>query len=258
MKTSRRRCIIRSGRRDGMDRRVFFLAFLAYFAATAQPRVAVVPSVGCKSNTFVEGPVEAPSGAPKEIRISPAIAQRLAYYQAAISPGVLGPRDWYCFGLQGSAGTTLEVSPRPISSDGAADGSGPLILLIARSAETSGRFDVAAIIARVFPAHRDFVTRLLAEEHPPGFSVPFGPYPKDKLSYKGTDVVEYETPAETYGLGTYFALQPNADPIRGEVMLLPPTLFLAAVAVRLPPDLRNLTSAIVQHFDCCSYSARGR
>jgi hypothetical protein len=213
--------------------------------------------VGCKSDTFVEGPLEAPSARPKEIRISPAAAQRLAYYEAAVAPGVLGPRGWYCFGYLGSAGATFEISPRPISADGP-DLSGPLILLTTRSAETSGRFDVATIIARVFPAHRDFVTRLASEGLPPNFSFPSGPYPKDKLSYKSTEVVEYETPAQADGLGTYSGLKQNADPIRGEAMLMPPALDLAVVAVRLPADLRDLTSAIVQHFDCCSYSTRGR
>jgi hypothetical protein len=127
-----------------------------------------------------------------------------------------------------------------------------------RSAETSGRFDVATIIARVFPAHRDFVLRLPAEELPPNFSFPSGPYPKDKLSYKSTEVVEYETPAQTDGLGTYFGLQKNAEPIRREAMLVSPALNLALVAVRLPANLRDLTPAIVQHFGCCSYSPRGR
>ena len=240
-----------------MHRRVVLLACIAYFAATAQPRAVAVPYVGCKSDTFVEGPLEAPSARPKEIRISPAAAQRLAYYEAAVAPGVLGPRGWYCFGYLGSAGATFEISPRPISADGP-DLSGPLILLTTRSAETSGRFDVATIIARVFPAHRDFVTRLASEGLPPNFSFPSGPYPKDKLSYKSTEVVEYETPAQADGLGTYSGLKKNADPIRGEAMLMPPALGLALVAVRLPADLRDLTSAIVQHFDCCSYSTRGR
>jgi hypothetical protein len=111
-------CIISSGRRDGMHRRVVLLACFAHFAATAQPRAVAVPYVGCKSDTFVEGPLEAPSGRPKEIRISPAAAQRLAYYEAAVAPGVLGPRGWYCFGYLGSAGATFEISPRPISTDG--------------------------------------------------------------------------------------------------------------------------------------------
>src|ERR1039458_3171898 len=174
-------CIISSGRRDGMHRRVVLLACFAYLAATAQPRAVAVPYVGCRSDTFVEGPLEAPSARPKEIRISPAAAQRLAYYEAAVASGVLGPRGWYCFGYLGSAGATFEISPRPISADGP-DLSGPLILLTPRSAETSGRFDVATIIARVFPAHRDFVTRLASEGLSPNFSFPYGPYPKDKLS----------------------------------------------------------------------------
>jgi hypothetical protein len=127
-----------------------------------------------------------------------------------------------------------------------------------RSAETSGRFDVAAIIARVFPAHRDFVARVLAEGTFPGLSFPSGPYPEDKLSYRSAENVEYETPAQTDGLGTYSGLKKNADPIRGAAMLVPPAFDLALLAVRLPAGLRDLTSAIVQHFDCCSSSTKGR
>ncbi len=239
-----------------MHRRVVLLACFAYFAATAQPRAVAVPYVGCKSDTFVEGPVVALSGRPKEIRILPAAAQRLAYYEAAVAKGVLGPRGWYCFGYLGSAGATFEISPRPISADGP-DLSGPLILLTTRSAETSGRFDVATIIARVFPAHRDFVARLASEGLPPTFRFP-PDLTRGTSFLKSTEVVQYETPAQADGLGTYSGLKKNADPIRGEAMLMPPALDLALVAVRLPADLRDLTSAIVQHFDCCSYSTRGR
>lgn len=230
-----------------MHRKVVFLVFGAYCAAAAQSRTAAVPYVGCKSESFVEGPLEAPSGQAKEIRISPATAQRLAYYEAAIAPGVIAPRGWNCIGFLGSAGATVEISPRPIAQEGA-DLSGPLVVMMTRRAETSGRFDVATIIARVFPAHRDFVTRLLAEEPQPNLSFAAGPYPKDKVSYKSTEAIEYETPAQTDGLGTYPGLKKNADPIRGAAVLLPPAQDLALLAVRLPAELRDLSSAIVQQF----------
>ena len=71
-------------------------------------------------------------------------------------------------------------------------------------------------------------------------------------------MVGYETPAQSEGLGTYSGLKKNADPIQGEAMLVPPALDLALVAVRLPADLRDLTSAILQHFDCCSYTTKAR
>src|SRR5215471_5416688 len=99
-----------------MHLRLLFLACFACFTAAAQQRAVAVPYVGCKSDSFVDGPLDAPSGPPKEIRISPATARRLAYYEAAIAPGVLGPRGWYCFGYLGSAGATLQISPRPIAA----------------------------------------------------------------------------------------------------------------------------------------------
>ena len=237
-----------------MRRRVVVLTFLAYFGATAQQAAVAVPYVGCKSDGMV-GPSEAPTGEPKEIRIPAAIAQRLAYYEAAPASGVLGPRGCYCFGYYGSSGATLYISLRAIP-EGGPDLSGPLILLEARSAETSGRFDVAAIAARVFPAHRDFVTRILAEGIASGLSFPTGPYPKDKLSYKTAEIVEYETPPQTDGLGTYAGLKKNAEPIRGVAMLVPPAFDLILLAVRLPADLRKLAPAIVTQLDCCSTTGR--
>jgi hypothetical protein len=69
------------------------------------------------------------------------------------------------------------------------------------------------VIARVFPAHRDFVTWVQAEGIERSF--PAEPYTKDKLSYEGTGLVEYETPAQTEGLGTFAGLKKDAGPIRG-------------------------------------------
>jgi hypothetical protein len=83
----------------------------------------------------------------------------------------------------------------------------------------------------------------------PELSFPSRPYPKDKLSYKGDEIVEYETPPQTDGLGTYAGLKKNTDPIRGVAMLVPPAYDLFLLAVRLPAELRELTPSIVQHLE---------
>jgi hypothetical protein len=67
-------------------------------------------------------------------------------------------------------------------------------------------------IARVFPAHRAFVRKVIAEGIEPTSDFPFGPYPNDKLTYKNKEMVEYETPAHKDGLGTQSRLQKSYWP----------------------------------------------
>ena len=85
--------------------------------------------------------------------------------------------------------------------------------------DTSGRFAVAEVIARVFPAHRDFVNNVIAEGLRPASDFPFGPYPDDHLTYKSKELVEYITPPNRQGLGTSSWLLPNQQPILGVAML---------------------------------------
>jgi hypothetical protein len=92
---------------------------------------------------------------------------------------------------------------------------GPAIQFATDVGGTSGRFKVARIVARVFPAHRAFVRDVIAEGIDPASDFPLGSYPNDKLTYKNNETVEYETPAHTDGLGTQSWLQENDDPIRG-------------------------------------------
>jgi hypothetical protein len=234
----------------------FSSAFLFLFAISAVPQTgasdttATVPFIGCQSDGQVD-PLDAPKGSNKVVHISKEAAQRLAFYKAERGFGVLAPRGWYCFGTYGSSGVSLFVSPQPINattlfSDSWKGFTGPAIQISVEEGDTSGRFEVARIIARVFPSHRAFVHRVTAEGIEPARNFPFGPYPKDKLVYKSKGFVEYETPLQTDGLGTQSRLQKNADPIRGVAVLIgqePSLLFLAAL---LSPEMAKLTSAIIQ------------
>jgi hypothetical protein len=127
-------------------------------------------------------------------------AQRLAYYSAYYDPkntgGVLAPRGWHCFGIYGSNGATLFVTPQPIQSrdllsDTWAGIGGPAIQVSVSIGDTSGRFDVARVITRVFPAQRAFVQRVINEGDEPASDFPSGPYPKDKLTSRSGKVVEF-------------------------------------------------------------------
>ncbi|HZZ40524.1 MAG TPA: hypothetical protein VFE06_15415 [Acidobacteriaceae bacterium] len=220
-------------------------------AQTATP--VTVPFVGCRSDGQV-GALKAPHGSPKSVRIPAAIAQQLAFYKAAYGVGVLAPRGWFCFGVYGSSGEALYVSPTPLSSatvlSTAWKGfSGPAIQLSVDIGDTSGRFEVASIINRVFPGHKKFADDVITDGLQSRSYFPTGPYPKDKLIYKGADIVEYQTPAHTEGLGTRSRLQQNGDPIRGVVILYGPDTDLIHLSQRLPANLTSLSATIVQQVE---------
>jgi hypothetical protein len=170
--------------------------------AANPPRTAVsVPFVGCASSGQIEI-LEAPKGTSKSVPISPRAAQTLAYYESADGIGLLAPRGWYCEGASGSGGSALFLSPRPIrhSLSGWEGLEGTAIEINRISSENSGRYDVAQIMARVFPDYKAFASRVLQDIDLP---LPSGPYPKDTLKYRGKTIVEFKTPAQTEGLGNF-------------------------------------------------------
>ncbi|MGA9626798.1 MAG: DUF2939 domain-containing protein [Bryobacteraceae bacterium] len=199
-----------------------------------------IPFVGCPSDGQA-GPIGIPNGSSPTVLAGLQAAQRLAYYKADLGPGVLAPRGWYCSGTYGSNGETVFVGPQPIADD-----MGAAIELSRSSGGTSGRFEVARMIARVFPAHRDFASRVIGEGLVPAADFPFGPYPLDRLNYKNDEIVEYETPARADGLGTCSGLRKNDSAINGVVILSGPTPDLLVLSVRLPPEFVELTAPIIQ------------
>ena len=136
------------------------------FSLVAQEKAGTaVPFVGCASDGQT-GPQEAPSGTSRSVTTSPEAAHQLAYYTSEEGFGVLAPRGWYCFGTYGSGGVALFVSPQPIDTANlfSADRSGflgPAIEVSHRFGDTSGRFDVAEVIARVFPDYKAFVSEVM-------------------------------------------------------------------------------------------------
>ena len=184
----------------------------------------------------------------------PGDTQRLAYYKARNGIGALGPRGWHCFGTYGSGGETLYITAQPITvatifSAGPADASGPGIEIAYRFGGTSGRFSVAEVIARVFPAYKSFALEVMKEFDQPNKLFTFGPFPNDRLTYKTDALVEYRTPAESEGLGTYSWLKKGAIPIEGAAMLVGDEHDLAIVSVRLPINLSGLTTLIIGQFE---------
>jgi hypothetical protein len=217
--------------------------------ATRAKTATLVSFVGCESDGQV-GPVKAPSGRSKTIAIPAGAAQRLAYYKAEYGVGVLAPKGWRCFGTYGSNGATLYVSPDPINAADLFSTSwkgftGPVVQISSVDGGTSGRFEVAKTIARVFPAHKAFVEGVIAEGIEPASSFPYGPYPADTLKYRGENIVEFWTPAQTDGLGTASRLQKNDSPIRGVAILFGEEPSLVQLSARLPSETSELAQLMV-------------
>jgi hypothetical protein len=214
---------------------------------------ATVPFVGCASDGQA-GPQAAPTGQAKPVVLAAAVARQLAYYKAEYGPGVLAPRGWHCFSTYGSDGANLFVSPRAIDttnvlSPGWKGITGDGIEISIMDGGTSGRFEVAKVIARVFPAYKQFAQNVIAEGLEPASDFPFGPYAGDKLNYRGQSAVEYETPANAQGLGTVSRLQPNAGPIDGVAIISGKDTDLVLLAARISGAKRNLIPAMVSQVE---------
>jgi hypothetical protein len=113
------------------------------------------------------------------------------------------------------------------------------------SGDTSGRFEVAQVIANVFPAHKAFVRNVI-EMFPGVSNYKFGPYPKDKLISETDRLVQFQTPPHAEGLGTVSRLKASGDPIDGVAILEGPTPDLLMLRVRLPPEQRDLAPVIIK------------
>jgi hypothetical protein len=247
-----------------MKARLLLLATLVLCAGFAETRSAVaqanspgarakstavtVPFVGCAADGQ-SGPSAAPTGNSMTVAVPAAIAKRLAYYKTDYPVGILAPRGWNCFSVYGSAGMELFVTPDPIDRDGLVSGDfkgfpAQVIELTFSSGVTSGRFEVAKVIARVFPAFEAFAQSVIAEGSEPASDFPSGPYPSDKLTYRGKSVVEFETLANAQGLGTDSRLLKNANPINGVAIVTDDT-DLTLLAARVPATDSDLIPAII-------------
>jgi hypothetical protein len=182
--------------------------------------------------------------------IRPREAQALAYYKSADGIGILAPRGWHCEGVSGSGGYALYLSPKPIHHDaGGWKGlDGPAIEVNHITSGASGRYEIAEIMARVFPAYRQSGRKLLREMD---LTAPSGPFPKDTLVYRGKKMLEYTTPAHTEGLGNFHSwLGKNGLPIRGAAVIVggedgPDVVLLS---VRVPSSLTSVVPVIVGEF----------
>jgi hypothetical protein len=217
--------------------------------------------VGCDSDGQ-SGPLVAPKSPRGNVMVRRDVARSLVYYEAENGPGVLGPRGWHCFGAYGSNGFVLVVSPDPVSFQLWMDRSQlrrSAVEVSQRFGGTSGRFDVAATIARLFPNYRDFVRRVADDGS--GASLkdfPVGKFPDDILTYRGKSVVEFRTPAGTTGLGTASFLDPDGGAIDGVAIIGGPVEEpnVVRAAIRLPAELAGMSRVVIEQLE--QQAARGR
>jgi hypothetical protein len=217
-----------------------------------------VSFVGCESGGQAEI-LAAPKQADEVVSVTQSVARRLAYYMASVAPGVLAPRGWNCVGFYGSSGGELLIVPQSLKGTSVftrrAEITGAAIELVESSGGTgSGDFEIAQVLARVFPKQSAFVQREMEMLDQPERWLTFGPYPKDELIVQNDRLVEFQTPPNAEGLGsTNTRLAANDDPIDGVAIWEGPKPNrqpdLLLLRVRLPPELRGLTSPIIRQFE---------
>jgi hypothetical protein len=225
----------------------------AWAGTAASERVLFVP---CETTDLGGGGDEE---APKDSGNTPVlprpVAHELAYYASA-ELGVLAPRGWHCHGYTRAEGSSLVVTPEPLSADNDRNPNGPGVVLLSPNGWNGlGVSLVVDVAVRVFPAKKKFLQRLMAHWDMDKSFHTFGPYPDDILTRRSDTDVEYETPANKDGMGTLFGwLEKNADPIRGLAIMMDmrddknkkvPKLVL--LEVRTPPDMHHLVQTIMEN-----------
>lgn len=107
-------------------------------------------------------------------------------------------------------------------------------------------YEVAHVLARVFPSQRPYVQGVINSDVEPTSDFTFGPYPNDKLILQTKRLVRYRTAPRSEGLGTMNLLEANDDPIDGVALLQGQTPDLLMLRVRLPLKQRDLAPVIIE------------
>ncbi|ASG21650.1 hypothetical protein [Nitrospirillum viridazoti] len=240
-------------------RRILCCALIMGTAFTLKPAVAAgIPFVGCPADGQM-GPQAAPRKGTVP-SLPPALAAkaagRLAYYAASAEAGSIGsfaPKGWHCLALYGSNGSQLLVTANPLASPdlikAAEHIQGPALQLVWLDGDTSGRFEVAQVAARVFPVAKDYVQGVIDEGLADKSEYTWGPYPTDTVVRHSPTSVDFVTPAGQKGMGTDSHLTPGPLPIIGSALLFPDDdMALRELVMRLPPEMADLGPVIQAAF----------
>lgn len=181
-----------------------------------------VPFIGCPSDGQT-GPLGPPTGTARTVHLSAKLPGAIAFYQGEGGAGVFAPAGWHCLALYGSSGEAIIVSANALPKSGVPSGNSidaPVIEYSALSGETSGRFGVAIYGHMLFPdLTKDFVQGVEDEGIESKSDIEEARYPKDKLTFLNKTLVQFETPANTKGLGTEGYVNVSQASITGLVAL---------------------------------------
>jgi len=102
------------------------------------------------------------------------------------------------------------------------------------------------VAARLFPAARHFVRKVIAENIVAATHFHFAPYKTDTVRRLSSTVAEFVTPPNREGLGTSNRIAANDQPVAGVAIWLPDQgNDLVMTLVRLDPDLRREVRTIL-------------
>ena len=215
---------------------------------------STVAFVGCPADGQ-QGPQQPPTGAAAAVELDPELAAHLAYYKGNYGPGVFAPAGWHCRTWYGSAGAFTVVTPDvpPANGDLAQTLSGPGVEVEQKSGGTSGRFEVAEVLARFFPdLMRDFIRQVRDEKLVKDSAFDVRPYPDDVLHPITENMIEFLTPAGRSGFGTEGLARSNL-PINGVVAIADPhgEPSLLVLRIRLPTRQDRLNATLVTLDEAC-------
>ena len=224
------------------------IALTVAISSMGQTTVPSLPFVGCISYGQADK-VEAPQGVSAKRSFSWHDAGNLAYYKSA-EIGLVAPKGWNCEGYSDSSGWGMFLSPEPIKGEPRwPNFKGPAIDLHHISGENGfGQSQIAEAVFRVFPTFRTWAVRNME-----GFDtrLPRGPYPTDRLRYRSSRVVEFETPPQRKGFSNDFSrIVPNDKPTFGVAILMGnPPEHLLVLSIRLPNELQRLLPLITKDIE---------
>jgi hypothetical protein len=206
--------------------------------------------VGCADNGQ-QGP-RTPPAAPRVLpEYPPETGARLAYY-ASDKLAAVAPRGWHCIAGSNSAEDALLVTPEVQAGQdifGAPKKiSGPAVFASRSYSATDGRLEVAKIAAQAFPIAKKFVKTVTDKSPEIRGGIHFGSAPGDTISRPSDTDVEFESAANSDGLGTAGRLEKNGQPIVGAAMLSG-DMDLFKIDIRLPSQDKDLVPIVMQAFE---------
>jgi hypothetical protein len=206
--------------------------------------------VGC-AGPGQQGP-RLPPAAPRVLpEYPPEIGAQLAYY-ASDKLAAVAPRGWHCIAGSNSAGDALLITPEVQAAQdifGASKKiSGPAVFASRSYSATDGRLEVARIAAQAFPIAKKFVKSVTVKSPEIRGGIHYGSSPGDTINRSSDTDVEFETAANSDGLGTAERLEKDGQPIVGAAMLSG-DMDLFKIDIRLPSQDKNLVPAVMQAFE---------